>query len=198
MAPREDARGLLGSVRLRAALALGLLVAPLGVNTMATWSSQARIQPGSVTAGHFSLQVNGSDGPLSAGLDMPSMETGSSTAALLTVTNTSNTDRLPLLYSVTATATDSGAAGTTSRLSAKVTLGSVTESDTSLTCSGAALAGSGNTFNGALVGGTPTTRRTLARGASETLCVQASLASGAPAGGSSHITLTFDAQQKAP
>ena len=60
----------------------------------------------------------------------------------------------------------------------------------SRTCPGAALTGTGTTFNGALV----TTGRLLAPGSSEKLCVQVTLPANAPSalqGATTTATLTF-------
>lgn len=185
---------MIGSVRVRAALALGLLVAPLGVNTMAYWSAQVVIDPGTVRAGTFDLTVNGGDSLAEAGLTVADMAPGATTAAVFTVRNASVGDRAALTYTVDATATDTAPTGTSAALSARVTTAStVTTSGTGKTCSGTVVP-SGTSFSGALV----SAPLELAVGASQTLCVQASLAAGAPAGGRSTITLTFRAVQKDP
>lgn len=185
---------LAGSVRLRAALALGVLVAPLGVNTMAYWSARAVVRPGPSVAGSFDLKVNGGDALTEAGLTVAGMAPGATTAAVFTISNASIADHATMLYTVSASAVDSAAAGTSAALVAKVTTdAAVTTVGGNRTCAGSGIQ-TGTSFNGTLVGAP----RTLAPGASQTLCIQATLGQGAPGGGSSAITVTFKAVQKDP
>ncbi|WP_107767207.1 M73 family metallopeptidase [Nocardioides terrigena] len=184
----------LGSVRVRAVLALGILVAPLGVNTMAYWSSRVVLAPGTVQAGTLDLTVNGANSLAEAGLTVGNMAPGATTAAVFTVRNASAGGNAVLTYTVHATAADAAPAGTSAALVAKVTTAStVTTSGTNKTCGGTVVT-TAATFNGPLVAAP----RELGVGASQTLCVQASLAADAPAGGRSTITMTFKAVQKNP
>lgn len=186
--------GTIRSVRFRAVLALGVLVAPLGVNTMASWSSRAVITPGPVVAGSFDLKVNGGNALAEAGLRVDAMVPGTSTAAVFTVSNASVADHATLLYTIAAIAADGSPAGTAAALTAKVTTdGATTTTGGGLTCAGTGIQ-TGTSFNGTLVG----TPRTLVPGASQKICIQATLAPTAPASGSSTITVTFRAVQKDP
>jgi hypothetical protein len=105
------------------------------------------------------------------------MAPGGSTAAVLTVTNAGT---VPLLYYVESTATNGDGKGLAAALAVKVTgSASTTGSTPTVTCAGTALSGSATSFTTAFLGsaGSP---RTLAAGAVERLCVEASLPSSAP------------------
>ncbi len=142
----------------------------------------------------FDLKVNGGDALVEAGLRVDAMVPGSSTAAVFTVSNASVADHATMLYTIAATAVDGSPAGSTAALTAKVTTDSATTTTGSgLTCAGTGIQ-TGTSFNGVLVG----TPRTLVPGASQKICIQATLAPSAPASGSSTITVTFRAVQKDP
>lgn len=191
---RPGERRVLGSVRVRAALALGVLVAPLGVNTMAYWSSRVVIAPGAVQAGTFDLKVNGGDQQVALGLDVVDMAPNTSTAAVVTLSNASSGDNAVMTYTVDATTVDTAPTGTGAALTAKVTTASaVTTSGTGKTCQGTVVPSS-SSFAGTLVG----TPQALPSGQSRTLCIQANLGPTAPAGGRTTITVTFKAVQKDP
>ncbi|WP_457206559.1 SipW-dependent-type signal peptide-containing protein [Nocardioides sp. P5_C9_2] len=195
MRPRDTSGfRVLGSVRVRAALALGVLVAPLGVNTMAYWSSRVVISPGTVRAGSFDLKVNGGDQQVALGLDVVDMARNTSTAAVVTLSNTSTGDNAVMTYTVDAVTADTAPTGTGAALTARVTTASaVTTSSAGKTCEGIVVPSS-TSFAGTLVG----TPQSLPAGQSRTLCVQADLGPNAPAGGRTSITLTFKAVQKDP
>jgi predicted ribosomally synthesized peptide with SipW-like signal peptide len=189
-----ELRDVFATARFRAALALGVLVAPLGVNTMAYWSDRVVVEPGSVRAGTLDLKVNGADSLQQAGLSVADMTPGGTTATVFTVRNASVGDHAALTYTVAATATDVAPAGTSAALAAKVTTaGTTSPGPSGATCGGTSLPSSGTTFNGTLAG-----PRELGVGESHTLCVQATLGSVAPAGGKSTITVTIKAVQRNP
>lgn len=191
--PAPGSLRVLGSVRVRAALALGLLVAPLGVNTMAYWSSTVVVRPGAVQAGTFDLVVGGRDALPEAGLTVSDMSPGATTAAEFTLRNASAADHALMTYTLDSTATDTTLTGTAAALSARVTTGPMSSAATGRTCSGQAVQ-TGSSFNGTLVADP----RLLTAGADQTLCVEATLGAAAPAGGSARVTLTFKAVQKDP
>ncbi len=183
-----------GSARVRAALALGVLVAPLGVNTMAYWSARVVITPGSVQAGRFDLTVNGGDQQVALGLDVVDMEPNTSTAAVVTLRNASDGDNVVMTYTVDAATADSAPTGTGAALTARVTTASaVSTSATGKTCGGTVVPSSAS-FTGTLVAAP----QTLPAGQARTLCIQATLGPTAPAGGRTTITVTFRAVQKDP
>jgi predicted ribosomally synthesized peptide with SipW-like signal peptide len=192
----RDLRGprVLASVRVRAALALGVLVAPLGVNTMAYWSDRVVVEPGTVRAGTLDLKVNGADSLQQAGLSVADMAPGATTAAAFVVRNASTGDNAVLTYTVDATAIDAAPTGTSAALTARVTTGSVKVDGADTVCTGSRMRPSGTSFNGPLV----SNPRRLDAGDDQTLCVEATLGSEAPAEGRSTITLTFTAVQKDP
>lgn len=184
----------LASTRVRAALALGVLVAPLGVNTMAYWSSRVVVAPGAVQAGTFDLKVNGGDQQVALGLDVADMAANTSTAAVVTLRNASAGDNAVMTYTVGAATTDAAPAGTGAALTARVTTAAtVTTTSTGRTCGGTVVPSS-TSFAGTLVA----TPQTLPAGQDRTLCIQATLGPSAPAGGRTTITVTFRAVQKDP
>ena len=156
-------------MRVRAALALGVLVAPLGVNTMAYWSSRVVIAPGAVQAGSFDLKVNGGDQQVALGLDVADMAPNTSTAAVVTLGNASSGDNSVMTYTVDAATADTAPTGTGAALTAKVTTASaVTTSSTGKSCEGTVVPSSAS-FSGTLVA----TPQALPAGQSRTLCIQA-------------------------
>ncbi len=119
------------------------------------------------------------------------MVPGNSVAAVLTINNACN---VPFTYTATSTATDPDGKALRNALTVKVTSNAtVSGTSPSAACSNAALAGTGTSLNGSLV----TIPRTLVGGASETLCIQVTLPSGAELrpGSTTAATLQFDAAQ---
>ncbi len=187
----SESRHLLASGRVRAALALGVLVAPLGVNTMAYWSDTEVIRAGAVVAGDLDLKVNGGDGPLAGGLSVSGLNPGESKAAIYTLSNASRGANAAMQVTITSTSVDSGIPGTTAALSAKITNATTTDGST---CAGPSIH-SATSFNGPLLVATPLE---LAPGTNRVVCVQATAASSAPRGGSAQIAMTFAATLKNP
>lgn len=183
---------LLRDVRVRAALALGAVLAVGVTGTYASWTDSVPVSGISMSTGKLDLKVNGQDSLSTyAGLSMSNMVPGNSAAAVLTV---SNSGTVPLTYFATATA--SGTLGPA--LAVKVTGDATTATPGSTaTCAGQALSGSGTTFTGALVGSS-SAPRSLAGSTSETLCIQATLpatADNSLQGQTTSVTLTFTASQ---
>lgn len=179
----------LRSVRVRAVLALGLVVSIAATGSLAAWTDTVNVDGTTLTAGRIDLQVNNQDAIASYnGLNISNMVPGNSTANVLTVKNNGN---VPLTYVVNASFVDAAPNGMGAALTAKVT-GNATITGTSptATCSNAALAGTGNSFSNGLV----STPRPLAAGASENLCIQATLPGTAPSslqGGSTTLSFQF-------
>lgn len=192
---RRDRRPPRASVRLRALLSLGV-VAVLGCGgTFAYWSDSATVTGATFTSGVLDLEVNGADEVSDfTVLDLAAMVPGNSTAGLLRI---SNSGTVPLTYTLAGSGTDADGKGLSAALTAKVTADTaVTGAAPSAGCAGAALAGSGASFTGALV--PAGSARTLAVGASETLCVEATLPIAAPTslqGATTDVTLTVSAEQ---
>ena len=183
---------LLRDARVRAGLALGAVLAVGVTGTYASWTDSVPVSGVSITTGALDLKVNGADSlPSYTALTLASMVPGNSTAAVLTVKNAGT---IPLTYFATSTA--SGTLGPA--LIVKVTTDSATATTSSgAVCSGTALSGSGTSFGANLVGSS-TAPRSLAVGASETLCIQATLpatADNSLQGQSTSVTLGFSAVQ---
>lgn len=185
------------AVRTRALLALGLVAALGATRTAAYWSDSRTVPDQSLTLGHLDLVVDGDDPDTAfTQLTTPSLQPGGSTAGVMTVKNAGT---LPLSYWAEWQASDPG--GMRGSLTAKVTGASSTGgSGTALTCPGSALANSATSISTSATAflGTNAARRTLAAGASETVCVQVSMSSTAPGtlqGATAPVTITFHAKQ---
>ncbi len=186
---RRTSRTWWRSARLRAALSLGVVLGIGSVSTFAFWTDTVTVTGTTFTAGSIDLRVNNQDTVTGyTSLNISTMVPGSSTAGILTIKNQGLS---PLRYTATTTATNTDSKNLRGALTAKVTLDtSTTGSSPSATCSGGAAAGTGSTLNGGLV----TTGRLLAPGASEILCVQVTLPSGASTslqGASTDVVFSF-------
>ena len=184
------------SVRARAALGLGAVLL-VGVNgTYALWSDTVPVSGVTISAGLLDLKVNTLDSvPTYTDLSLSGMVPGNTVAGVLTVRNAGT---IPLTYYATAAATNADGKGLGAALVVKVTAdAAVTGSAPARTCAGATLAQTGTTFAGNLVG-VPATQRSLAAGASETLCIQATLPTTAASslqGATTNVSLAFNASQ---
>jgi predicted ribosomally synthesized peptide with SipW-like signal peptide len=179
---RADSRSL------RLVLSLGMVVGVGATGTFAAWTDSVTVTGTSISTGTIDLKVNGSDSVVGySTMNISNMVPGNTTAGVLTVRNGGTA---PLRYYLDASATGSlGAA-----LVAKVT-GDGTTSGTSpfVNCAGTALGSSGVAFGPSLLGSS-SSQRQLAPGASETLCIQASLPTNASTtlqGATTSITFTF-------
>lgn len=186
----------LRSTRVRATLALGAVLAAGVSGTYALWSDTVPVSGVTISSGVLDLKVNTLDAvPAYTDLNLTGMVPGNTVAGILTVRNAGT---IPLTYYATAAATNLDTKGLGAALVVKVTADSVvTGTAPARTCAGATLATTGATFAGNLVG-TPATQRTLAVGASETLCLQATLPTTAASslqGASTNVSLTFTASQ---
>lgn len=176
------------SVRTRAVLSLGLAFAAATTGTLAYWTDEVTVDGTTLTTGTINLQVNGQESITGyAGLSISNMVPGNSTAAVVTVKNAGSA---PLKYTIASTYTDSPPTSVGANLAALVTTATaVTGSSPTATCGGAQIQ-TGTSFNGTLV----STPRLLAAGATEQLCLQATLSASAPSslqGGSTVLNLTF-------
>jgi len=166
---RSLLRGLF-SVRGRAALGLGVVLAIGATRTFAYWTDAVPVAGTTFTSGTIDLKVNGSDSVSGyTSLSLPAMVPGNSTAGLLTVANSGTA---PLKWTAVTTASNPDTKNLAGALVVKVTAdSSVTGSGSSATCAGPALAASSSSLGGSLV----STGRLLARTSSETVCVQITL-----------------------
>ncbi|MGO4256983.1 TasA family protein [Marmoricola sp. RAF53] len=176
-------------VRLRAALGLGVLLGTGTISTHAFWTDAVTVTGATFSAGTIDLKVNNVDSAADfSTISLSGMVPGNTAAGVLTVKNAGTA---PLKYTATSAATNADGKNLAGALVVKVTADSATTgAPPSRTCAGSALAGTGTSLTGSLVG----TGRLLTAGASETLCVQVTLpatAASALQGGTTSATLTF-------
>jgi len=178
------------SVPLRAVLSLGLVLGVGSAGTFAYWTDEAVAQGITFTAGTLDLELqDDADDSISfTTLNISNMIPGQSVAGLLKVENVGN---VGFTYTASTSVSNSTLAGA---LDVKVTNGSVTGSAPSATCSGSQLSGTGAKLDQALV----STSRSLSASASENLCLQVSMPSGASSslqGTTTTVSYTFTATQ---
>ncbi|MCL8027371.1 hypothetical protein [Nocardioides bruguierae] len=174
------------SPRLRAALGLGVVATLLVTSTQASWTDTVAVGGATITTGTLDLRVDGSDAVASFDdLSLAGLVPGSSTAAVLTLENSGT---VPLAWTAASSGTDAPLLG---GLVVDVTgATTVTGTGSARTCGGTSLAGVTGSLGGTLVG----TKRQIAAGGSETVCVEVTLPLTAPvslAGHSTDLTLTF-------
>lgn len=169
------------SVRLRAALSLGVVLGLGGVGTLAAWTDNVAITGSTFTAGTLNLQVNNADAYATTTLGMSGMVPGNTSAEILTVRNAGN---VPLKYTLTGglTGADAAAYGSAAALSLTIRSGGTRSgSGNSATCTGGT-----SLYSAPLTATTSTvvigTGRLLAAGGTEALCFQVTFAAGAPNG----------------
>lgn len=186
-APRTALRRarLLGSVRLRALLCLGLLAAPAVTGTFAYWTDEVHVTGTTLTAGTLDIDVDGGDPQATTSLSMNAMVPGSSSAEVLSVNNVGTA---AAKYSVTGglsgtNASDFNTAGANGLLLTIRSGGTVSVSGSNATCAN----GTPLVSDVALTSTTSTTILTKAQTAllaatsgSENLCFQIRLAVTAP------------------
>lgn len=185
-----------GSGRVRAAVALGAVLAIATTGTYAYWTDSVPVSGVTITTGTLDLKVNNADSTTTYdALSLSNMMPGNTTAGVLTVRNAGT---VPLTYYANAAASNGDGKGLGAALVVKVTGdGSVSGSGSSRTCAGSALSNTGTAFGTSLVG-TSAQPRQLAVGASETLCVQAALPASAASslqGATTNVSFTFNASQ---
>src|SRR4051794_41173988 len=182
----------LDRVTVRYLLSAGTVVGLSVTGTLAVWSDSVTVTGSTFSTGTIDLQVNNLDTVTGyTTMNLSNMVPGNSTAGVLTVKNNGTA---PLKYYVDASASNADGKGLGATLVVKVTGDAATSgSSPSVTCAGTALASTGTTFAANLV--SSTTPRLLNAGASETLCIQATLPSGATstvAGATTNVGFTFN------
>jgi len=175
---------------LRAVLSLGLVLGFGSAGTFAYWTDEAVVSGITFTAGTLDLELqdDADDSVTFTALNISNMIPGQSVAGVLKVENAGN---VGFTYTATTSVSNSTLAGA---LDVKVTNGSVSGTSPSATCSGSQLSGTGTKLNQNLV----TTSRSLAASASENLCIQVSMPSGASSslqGATTTVSYTFTATQ---
>lgn len=188
----------LRSTRVQAVLSLGVVLAASATGTFAYWTDTATVSGTTISSGSIDLMVNNqqSDSAFTT-MALSNMVPGNSAAGVITVRNNGAS---PLTYYVDGAATNADGKGLGAAMVVKVTGdGSRSGSTPNFTCAGAALANTGTAFSANLV--QSANPRQLAAGASETLCVQATLPSGASASlqnATTNVSFTFNASQLIP
>ncbi len=182
--------------RIRALLALGVVLGLGSVTTGAYWTDDATITGITISSGKLDLKVDGLDNVTGyTSLNISSMVPGQSVAAVLTV---SNAGSVPFTYTATSSATNPDTKNLAGALTMKVTgATSVTGASPTATCGGATLPGTGSTLNGDLL----TTQRTIAPGSNEKLCLQVTLPTAATSSvqdATTAVSLQLTAVQVAP
>ncbi len=170
--PRANSR------TLRLLLSLGVILGVGSTATAATWIDPVAVSGTTIGTANVDLQVQGLNTVTNySGLTMTNLAAGLSTAGVLTVRNNGN---VPLRYYVDASATNPDGKGLATALEVKVTSNGATSGTLpNRTCANGALAGTASSFTSSFVG-SAASPRSLAAGASETLCIQAGLPSTAP------------------
>lgn len=187
--PRRSGRWW-SSVQIRAVLSLGLVLGVGSAGTFAYWTDEATVTGLTITAGTLDLELqdDADDSVTFTSLNISTMIPGQSVAGMLKVENVGN---VGFTYTAATSVSNSTLA---SALDLKVTDGTVSGSSPSATCSGSQLSGTGSKLDQALV----STGRSLAASASENLCIQVSMPSGASSslqGLTTNVTYTFTATQ---
>lgn len=194
-APRLPRR-CLGSVRARALLSLGVVLVVGSGGSFAYWSDSVTVSGTAITAGTIDLKVNSLDTVTGyTTMNIAAMVPGNSVAGVLTIKNAGTA---PFTYYGDAAASNADGKGLGAALLVKVTGDALTTgSSPTVTCPGTPLTGTGSSFTSSLVGSSGTPRQ-LAAGASETICIQASLPATAASslqGATTNVTFTFTANQ---
>ena len=168
-------------------LSLGLFLGVSATPTQAAFTDTVPVTGTSATAALVDLKVENSDVKSNYNaLDSNKMVPTMTDAGIMTVKNNGN---VPLRYYMDAAATNTDGKGLASALTVRVTNGAKTGE----TCAGSALAGTGTSFGPSLVG-SAASPRTLAAGASEALCFEATLPSTTPTtmqGADTNIVFTY-------
>lgn len=176
----------------RALLSLGMVVGLGATGTYAYWTDAVTVTGTTITAGTIDLKVNNADSVTTfTQMNVSTIIPGDSTAGVVTVKNGGTA---PLHYWMGASASNGDGKGLGAALVVKVTGdGTVSGSGKTVTCGGSALANTKTSFTTDLLAA-PATPRLLAAGASETICVQASLPTSASTGlqgAATNVTFTF-------
>jgi predicted ribosomally synthesized peptide with SipW-like signal peptide len=177
-------------------LSLGVVLAASATGTYAYWTDSATVSGTTITSGSIDLFVNGGNNDTAfTTMSLSNMVPGNSAAGVITVKNNGNS---PLTYYVDGAASNADGKGLGAAMTVKVTADATRSgSSPNWTCAGSALANTGSSFSANLV--QSANPRMLAAGASETLCIQATLPSSVTGTGlqnaSTNVSFTFNASQ---
>lgn len=177
----------------RLLLSLGMVVGLGASGTYAYWTDTVTVTGTTITAGTIDLKVNDSDTVTTfTTMNVSTMVPGDSTAGVVTVKNAGTA---PLKYYVDASPSNADNKGLGAALVVKVTGDSATSgSGKAVTCAGLALSGSGTGFTTSMLG-SAASPRLLAAGATESICIQATLPTTAAStlqGATTNVTFTFN------
>jgi predicted ribosomally synthesized peptide with SipW-like signal peptide len=175
-----------------------VVLAAGATGTYAYWTDSATVSGVTISSGSIDLTVNNQQNDTAfTTMSLSNMVPGNSAAGVITVKNAGNS---PLTYYVDGAASNGDGKGLGAALTVKVTGDAArTGSSPTFTCNGSALANTGTSFSANLV--QSSNPRMLAAGASETLCVQATLPSGAATSlqnATTNVSFTFNASQLIP
>lgn len=179
--PQRSILAFLGSARLRALLALGVVLSVGATGTFAFWTDDVLISGTSFTSGTLDLQVNNADSHTTTTLGMSVMVPGDTSAEVLTLKNNGTA---ALKYTLTGGLTGTDAAAYNTAASLKLTIvsgGTKSGSGNSSTCTGGTTIVNAvaltSTTTTAIIG---TRRGPLAAAGTEALCFQVTLDAAAP------------------
>lgn len=183
------------SVRLRAVLALCVVLCVGVTGSFAYWSDSVTVAGTTFTSGTIDLKVDGQDAVTGyTALKITNMVPGNSTAGVLTVRNDGTA---PFTYSLAAAGTNTDSKDLIGALTAKVTGDtSTTGAAPAVKCGGTALANTGTTLGANLI--SSPSPRLLAPKTEEIICIQATLPTNASTtlqGATTDVTFTFTANQ---
>lgn len=178
---------------LRSLLSLGMVVGLGATGTYAYWTDTVSVTGTTISTGTIDLKVNNADTVTDfTTMNVTTMVPGDSTAGVVTVKNSGTA---PLKYYVDSSPSNADGKGLGAALTVKVTGDSATSgSGRAVTCAGAALTPSATGFTASLLG-SAASPRLLAPGASETVCIQATLPTNAASSlqaATTNITFTFN------
>jgi predicted ribosomally synthesized peptide with SipW-like signal peptide len=189
-APLRALLGRLDRVSVRYLLSAGTVIGLSVTGTLAVWSDTVTVSGTTFSTGTIDLQVNNLDTIASyTTMNITNMVPGNSTAGVLTVKNNGTA---PLKYTLDASASNGDTKGLGAALAVNVTTAAtVTGTSPTATCAGTAV----NTATTLVTGIIPAaSARLLNPGATETLCIQATLPSNAAStlqNASTNVVLTF-------
>lgn len=195
---RTDLARTLRSTRTKALLSLGVVAALGASGTFALWNDTVAVSGTTISSGSIDLLVNGDadDAVAFSSINVSALLPGQTTAGVITVNNAGLS---PLTYYATQAIT--GTAFPAATLTVKMTAAAATTGGPGVggTCAGATLAGTAGGFVTGDFIGSLASQRPLAVGATETFCVQATLAANADqtsySAKTTNVALTFTATQ---
>ena len=167
-------------VRVKALLALGVLAIVFASGTFAAWTDNATIGGGTFTSGTLDLQVNNGDSHVTTTLGMTAMVPGSTSSEVIVVKNAGTA---PLKYSLQGglTGTDAAAYNTAASLKLTVVLnGTRSGSGITATCTGGTVLVAATSLTSTTTSPILGVRGPVAPGATESVCLQVTLADSAP------------------